>query len=423
MDYFKRTLPNGARLIFTPMPESHSVGISVFVGTGSRNEAFKEGGISHFLEHMVFKGTVSYPNSKVISEEIEGVGGVINAYTSDSVTNFHAKVTPEHFKKAFFVVSSLVLEPLLSEEDINRERGVILEEINRKEDNPQEKVFEDIACITFPNHPLGRPTLGTTEGIKKIKRGDFLDYRAKYYVSQNIVCSVAGNITREEAVAEFTKRFDTLPNSSAVGIIPFSVTQESPAIFLENKKTEQAHFCLSVRGLNIFDERRFTFFLLDSVLGSGMSSRLFLNIREKGLAYSVASSPDLVADTGALFVYAGFSVARIREALAAVMGELRRLKEELVGQDEFKKSFEKQKGPIFFHLEDPENVAEWYGKQEVMKGEIETEEPFIEALSRVKPEDVKKLANEFLVEKNLNLAIIGPYGEKQKEELQKLLVF
>lgn len=422
MEYVKRQLPNGVRLIFVPMKESHSVGIHIFVGTGSRNEDVKINGLSHFLEHMVFKGTKSYENSRIISEEVEGVGGIINAYTSDSVTNYHVKVTPDHFESAMSLVSSLVLEPLIRDEDINNERGVILEEINRKEDNPQEKVFEDIAAITFPNHALGRPTLGRSEVIKRVSRNDFLDYRGRYYVSGNIVISIAGNIKKEQAISEFERIFSSLPLATPPNIHQFSVQQKRPQIFLESKKTEQAHFCLSVRGLSIFDKRRFPLFLLDSVLGSGMSSRLFLNIREKGLAYSVGSSPDLVADTGALFVYAGFSVARIAEALRAVMRELSNFKKEVVGVGEFQKALAKQKGPILFHLEDPENVAEWYGKQEVMKGEIETEETFIKKLSAVTPEDVKNLAEEFLNSRNLNLAIIGPYEEKQKEGLQNLLV-
>ena len=422
MEYSKHTLPNGVRLVFTPMPASHSVGVNIFVGTGSRNEPKEINGLSHFLEHIVFKGTKSFENSKVISEEIEGVGGIINAYTSDSVTNFHVKVTAEHFVKAFALVSSLVLEPLIREDDINKERGVILEEINRKEDNPQDKVFEDIAAITFPNHALGRPTLGTPDVVKGITRADFVDYRNKYYVSENLVVSIAGNITYEMALEQFTRAFSSLPKAQAPGIVTFTAHQTEPHIFIEAKKTEQAHFCLSVRGLNIYDEKRFPLFLLDSVLGSGMSSRLFLNIREKGLAYSVGSSPDLVTDTGALFVYAGFSVGRIAEALSAVMGELRNFKTDLVAVGEFAKALAKQKGPILFHLEDPENVAEWYGKQEIMKGEIETEETFIQKLSNLRPSDVKALANDFLTSKNLNLAIIGPYKEKQKEGLQKLLV-
>lgn len=421
MEYVKRQLPNGVRLIFVPMKESHSVGIHIFVGTGSRNEDVKINGLSHFLEHMVFKGTKSYENSRIISEEVEGVGGIINAYTSDSVTNYHVKVTPDHFESAMSLVSSLVLEPLIRDEDINNERGVILEEINRKEDSPQEKVFEDIAAITFPNHALGRPTLGRPGVIKRVSRNDFLDYRGRYYVSGNIVISIAGNIKKEQAISEFERIFLSLPPATPPNTHPFSVQQKRPQIFLESKKTEQAHFCLSVRGLSIFDKRRFPLFLLDSVLGSGMSSRLFLNIREKGLAYSVGSSPDLVADTGALFVYAGFSVSRINEALGAVMNELSRLKKDLVGVGEFQKALAKQKGPILFHLEDPENVAEWYGKQEIMKGQIETEETFIQKLSEVTPADVKKLAGDFLVPQNLNLAIIGPYEEKQKNELHKLL--
>ena len=423
MKFIKHALPNGVRLVFTPMPFSHCVGINIFVGTGSRNEALKINGVSHFLEHMVFKGTRSYGDPKTISEEIEGVGGVLNAYTSESVTNFHVKVTPEHFTKAFSLVSSLVLEPLLREEDIQKEKGVIVEEINRKEDNPQEKVFENIAGITFPKHPLGRPTLGTPRVINSLTRSDFVNYLAKYYVSRNLVISIAGNISQDQAVSVFTKTFSLLPEVPVPKPVPFSVRQTSPSILLERKETEQAHFCLSVRGLSIFDERRLPLFLMDSILGSGMSSRLFLNIREKGLAYSVGSSPDLVADTGALFVYAGFSVSRIKEALGAVMNELRSLKKELIGLDEFKKAFEKQKGPILFHLEDPENVAEWYGKQEIMKGEIETEEQFLADLSKVKPSDVRDLANEFLIPENLNLSIIGPYEEKQKQKLLSLLTF
>lgn len=423
MDYKRHTLTDGVRLIFTPMPQSHSVGVAVIVGVGSRHEREEINGLSHFIEHMAFKGTKTYSGPKIISEEIEGVGGIINAYTSESITNYHVKVTPEHFKTAFAVVASLALEPLLRPKDIENERGVIIEEIHRKEDNPQEKVFESIARLTFPNHPLGRPTLGSVGVIESLKEKNFVDYRHDHYVGANIVVSVAGNVNEEEVLAEFQRCFSNLPSRKIIDPSPFRISQKDPQIFLENKKTEQAHFCLSLRGLNLGDERRFALFMLDSVLGSGMSSRLFLNIREKGLAYSVGSSPDLMPDTGAFYVFAGFSVGRVGEALRAVVSELKRFKNELVGGDEFKKALEKQKGPILFFLEDPSNVADWYGKQEIIKGQVETEEVFVQKLSAVTSRQVTELANDFLREENLNLAIIGPYEDKKKEELLDLLKF
>ncbi|MCL5004043.1 MAG: insulinase family protein [Patescibacteria group bacterium] len=423
MKYIRQTLANGVRLIFTPMPQSLSVGVNVFVGTGSRNEAAQINGISHFLEHLVFKGTKKYENSRIISESIEGLGGMINAYTSDSLTNFHARVTPPHFEEAFRVVASLVLEPLLRPKDIDAEKGVIIEEINRKEDDPQDKVFEHIARLTFPNHPLGRPTLGSSEVIRSLSQKDFLDYRAENYVSQNTVVSIAGNISEDRAVTMFENKFSSLTKNSSSPLNKFFAVQLEPQVFLEKKETEQAHFCLSLRGLSLFDERRYALAVLNSILGAGMSSRLFLNIREKGLAYSVGSLPDLLVDTGALYVFAGFSVSRINEALAAVMGELKRLKEEQVGEEELKKALEKIKGPLYFELEDPAAVGDWYGKQEVMKGEIETEEEYLKSLTAVTPKDVRGLANDLLDKRNLNLAIIGPYKEEKKAELLKLLKF
>lgn len=423
MKFIRHKLNNGVRLIFTPMPQSHSVGVNVFVGVGSRHESKEVSGLSHFIEHMAFKGTKTYGSPKIISEEIEGLGGLINAYTSESLTNYHVKVTPEHFKTALAVVSSLALEPLLRSEDIENERGVIIEEINRKEDNPQEKVFENIAQITFPEHALGRPTLGGSEVIRSLGQKDFIKYRQQYYVGSNIVVSVAGNVAEDEVFGQFQKHFSRLRPAPEIKTASFKTEQKEPSVFLENKKTEQAHFCLSLRGLNLADPRRFGLSMLDSVLGSGMSSRLFLNIREKGLAYSVGSSLDLLPDTGAFYVYAGFSVSRIDEALGAVMRELRRFKKERVGEDEFRKGLEKQKGPISFFLEDPGSVADWYGRQAVLKNKIETEEAFIQNLSAVTAPEVRQLANDFFKQENLNLAIIGPYEEKKKEELFKLLKF
>ena len=421
MEYLKKTLGNGARLIFTSMPSAQSVGINVFVGTGSRNETEKNNGLSHFLEHMVFKGTKSFPSSKIISEEIEGVGGVLNGYNSESVTNYWCKVLPQHFGKVFAVVSGLVTEALVREEEIENERGVILEEINRKEDNPQDKIFENINQITFPGHPLGWSTLGRGEVIKSLSQKDFLDYREKYYVALNIVVSVAGNIGQDLVFSKFEEIFGNLRVGAGKKLNPFKYQQEEPEIFLESKKTEQAYFCLSLRGLSLGDPDRYKLFLLNSVLGQGMSSRLFLNIREKGLAYFVGSSPDLMVDTGALLVYAGFNVGRIEEALKAVLAELKRLKDEVVVGDEFYKGVEKQKGPMLFQLEDPVELAEWYGKQEVLKGEIETEEDFIKNLEAVTAAQVQNLAKSFLNPKNLSLAIIGPYSKAQEDEFKKLL--
>lgn len=423
MKYLKHILPNGCRLIFTPMPQSHSVGINLIVGVGSRHETKEVSGLSHFIEHMAFKGTKSFKDSKEVSEAVEGVGGILNAYTSESLTNYHAKVVPEHFGQAFQVIADLVLHPRLRPQDIDDERGVILEEINRKEDDPQEKVMENIARFTFADHPLGWPTLGRPEVIKSLKRQDFLGYRQSRYTSSSMVVSVAGNVSEEAVLKKFQEDFGPLSGSKRPSLDRFFSRQKEPQVFLEEKKTEQAHFCLSLRGLNLLDERRYALSLLNSVLGAGMSSRLFLNIREKGLAYSVGSFPDLVIDTGALFVFAGFNVARIKEALKAVLAELKRLKEELVGEAEFAKALEKQKGPMLFHLEDPEAVAGWYGNQEIGKDEIQTEEELLQRLSGVSRTDIQSLAQDLFRPENLNLAIIGPYEQKKKDELLELLKF
>lgn len=421
MIYSRQTLPNGCRLISTSIPTAQSVGINVFVGTGSRNETEETNGLSHFLEHLVFKGTQNYPSSRAVSESIEGLGGVLNGYTSESLTNYWCKVTPEHFGQAFDVVASLVCQPLLREEDIEEERGVVIEEINRKEDNPQDKIFDNINQVTFSGHPLSFSVLGQAENIRSMRRLDFEAYRKSYYRAGNLVVSVAGKIKEAEVLSSFSQTFGRLEGLPALDLKTFRPKRGESPFFLETKETEQAYFCLSLRGLNLRHRDRFKLFLLNSLLGSGMSSRLFINIREKGLAYWVGSAPDLMIDTGALLVYAGFNVGRIKEALAAVLGELGRLKEEPVGLDEFNKAKEKLKGPLLFQLEDPNELAEWYGKQEVMKGEIETETDYLARIDRLQPQDIRDLARDLFCPENLNLAIIGPYSKSYEEELTKLL--
>ncbi len=411
-------LKNGVRLILIPNPEAASVGISVLVGTGSRFENSNNNGISHFLEHLVFKGTKNFRSQILISENIEGIGGVLNGYTSSQVTNYWAKVLPQHFKVAAEVLTDLVIFPLLRSSDLKSEKGVVIEEIRMKDDNPMDETLELSSQSLWGNSSLGLNVLGSEKTIRNLTAKSLVAYHAQCYSASNIVVAVCGKFKESEAVELLERKFKTLPKSTR---LKRSKPMQTPHnIVIKKKETAQAHISFAFPTFPFSSHERFTLDIIASILGGGMSSRLFLNVRDKGLAYAIHCINDYFADAGGFYIYAGVEKERLPLAIKTILLELKKLALEEIGLPELNKAKEKIKGPFLFSLEDSVRVAEYYGYQEAAFDFTQTPEEYITKLSTVSPTDVKDLGRRLFNLNNLSFAAISPF---ERERFEKLLSF
>ncbi len=413
------TLDNGLRVITETMSQTRSVAICIFVGVGSRYESEPQAGVSHFIEHLCFKGTTKRPSSQEISEAIEGVGGIINAGTDKELTVYWCKVAQPHFTLALDVLADIILNSRFEPAEIERERQVITEEINMSLDSPSQLVSMLIDELLWPGHPLGRDIAGTKESVAAITREMIVDYLGQKYLPANTVVSIAGAGEHGEMVGAVEKALgewtETKPNPT---YSPYK-EQEFPRLRIEAKETEQAHLCLALGGLPQLHPKRFTLDLLDVILGKGMSSRLFTEIRDRlGLAYSIHSYAEHFADTGSIAVYAGVEPKNLSVAIRAVLEQLARLKEP-VPQAELTKAKELSKGRLLLSMEDSRAVAGWIGGQEILTRRILSVDQVIAIIDAITAEEIKELAQELLVSKKLRLAVVGPVAD---EPLDKLLV-
>lgn len=412
----KTTLKNGLRVLTYEMPSVRSIATIVLVKTGSRNEQPAENGLSHFLEHMAFKGTKKYPSQLAVSEAIEGIGGELNAWTSSDHTAYWNKVPKGRLSTSVDVVSEMLLHPLLKAQDLDRERGVIVEEIHRYQDIPQRYV-EDLAIqLTFPDHPLGQFVIGKEENIRRFPAEEFRRYMQDWYKPRNMVAVVAGAATHEAVVREFQERWEGLPDRAFGKAERFSSNQKEPSLHVYPKKTDQAHLMLVLRAFSYDDPRRYALALLNAVLGEGMSSRLFMRIREqKGLAYSIFSSTDHFEDTGTLYIHAGLNLGKLDDAIKAIVEELKILREQPIPARELTRVKEYLRGALSLSLDESDAMAGWFGKQELFENKTETPDEVIEKLMAVTEKQVRDVAQDIFVAANTNLAVIGPF-EPQKVE-------
>lgn len=422
MPYQKITLDNKVRVITVPMPQTRSVVAGFFAAAGSRYESEKLAGMSHFLEHMHFKGTKKRPTHEEISRAIEGVGGMMNAWTDNEATGYWVKVLPEQTELGLEVLSDMLVNSVFPENEIEKDKLVIAEEINKKDDQPEEKIFENFYALLYPNDALGRPVIGYKTTIKKFKREDFFNYKNSLYSGQNLVLAAAGKLPRniKEMSSKYGRLFDNFkPSLNWSKVIE---RQQQPAVSLEFKKTEQAHLVLGVRTFDGDNPERFKLAVLNSVLGRGASSRLFLNIREKrGLAYAVGSSEEYHRDSGFWLVYAGLNLSKLEEAMKAILEEMARVKREFIPEKEFEEAKERLLGPLQFGLESNRGMLEFYAKQELLNKEVLTPEEVIKRIEKVSQEDLMALAKRYFVKETLNLAVIGPYKVKEEDKLANVL--
>lgn len=415
----KTVLDNGLRVITTNMPHTRSVSICIFVGSGSRYESEAEAGISHFIEHLFFKGTQKRPSSRKISEAIEGVGGIINGGTDKELTVYWCKVAQPHFPTALDVLTDILLCSRFDPADIENERKVIIEELNMERDSPSHLVDILIDELLWPAHPLGRDIAGSKETVAAITRERMLDYLASHYLPSNTVVSIAGAIQHQEIVEMVRQALGSWVNTKPHPSYQGYKEQEFPKLRIESKKTEQAHLCLGLIGLSLTHPKRFVLDLLNVILGEGMSSRLFTEIRDRlGLAYSVHSFVDHFLDTGSIIIYAGVEPENTSQAITAILEQLSRIKEP-VSEAELTKAKELAKGRLLLRMEDSRSVAGWAGGQETLTGQILEVEQVTAIIDAITAEEISQLARELFLESQLRLAVVGPLSPD--EPLDKLL--
>jgi len=403
------------------MPHTQSVSLSVFVGAGSRYETEAESGISHFIEHLSFRGTQKRLTPQEISKAIEGVGGIINASTDRELTVYWCKVARKHLDLALDVLTDMLLHSRFDAEDIDKERQVITEEISMGKDSPAQYVNSIIDELLWPHHPLGRDIAGSKESVAHMTRDMMFSYMDGHYLPAGTVVAVAGNVRHRETVEAVSRVLGgwTGPLSRAE-CSPYK-EQPAPRLKIEARGTEQAHLCLALPGLAHLHPRRFVLDLLNVILGEGMSSRLFSEIRDKlGLAYSIHSYVEHLLDSGSMVIYAGVEPRRLPEAVTAILEQLGRLKEG-VPQSELDKAKEQSKGRLLLRMEDSRSVAGWIGGQEVLTERILSVEQVLAIIDAITVDELGQLAGELLVARQLRLAVVGPVGDDESlGELLKL---
>jgi predicted Zn-dependent peptidase len=379
------------------------------LSVGSRFEEDRIGGVSHFIEHLLFKGTRRRPTAKDIAEAIEGVGGVMNASTDKELTVYWTRVPEDRLELAIDVLFDIVTDSRLMESDIERERMVILEELKMYLDQPQDYVHSLLEEIMWPGHPLGRDIIGTVESVSSTTRDDLLSYIGGHYCLPNLVVGLAGAFDGEGALRMIDSRLALPEHRNGGGYLPAPDALERPGLLLHRKDTEQAHICLGTRALSYLDKDRYALDLLNTILGEGMSSRLFLEIREKrGLAYDVHSYSSKHSDAGYFAVYLGVDPKKAEEALDAVLVELRRIAEQPVPQAELTKVLEFTKGRLRLGLESTNSLASWLCQQELLTAEVKTVDEVVALYEAVTLEDLQRVARRVL-QQPMQLAVIGPF--------------
>ena len=419
--YQKTTLENGLRVITATMPHTKAVSLNLFIGVGSRYEAGAEAGISHFIEHLLFKGTAKRPTAREISEAIERVGGILNGGTDKELTVYWCKVAQPHLSLALDVLVDMLLHSRFDPQDIERERQVITEEINMSKDSPPQQVNMLIDELLWPNHPLGRDIAGSKQSVAGITRDMMLDYLAAQYLPNNTVITIAGNIQHQEMVAAVNQALGNWTNQRTRSEYVAYKEQAAQRLHVETRDTEQAHLCLALPGLSLLHPKRFTLGLLNVILGEGMSSRLFTEIRDRlGLAYSIHSYTEHYLDSGSVTIYAGVETKNLSTAIKAILEQLSQLKE-TVPESELSKAKELSKGRLLLRMEDSRNVAGWMGGQEILTGRILNIDQVVSIIDAITAEELKQLARELIVASQLRLAVVGPVASDQPlAELLKL---
>ncbi len=422
MQYTKKILKNGLRVITVPMKSNPTVTVLILVETGSKYEHKDNNGISHFLEHMCFKGTTNRPTSKDISKELDGIGAIYNAFTGHEYTGYYAKADYKNLDTVLDVVSDIYLNPTFPEAEIEKEKGVIIEEINRHMDLPSSIAADEFYKLLYGDQPAGWKILGPKENILKTKRADFIDYRGKHYVAPATTVIVAGKISEKDVQKKVMKLFQKAGTWKKGDKQKVAEFQGSPAATVYYKDTDQTHIIVGVRSFNVHSKYAPVLRVIRSILSGGFSSRLFMKMREElGICYSVHADNDSFTDHGVFAVSSGVDSKRVKEGVSAIVGELRRLKTEVISADELEKAKRYLIGTQNLGLESSDSLAEFFGMQEVLNEKLKTADELIKEVKAVTAADVKFVAERIFKNEGLNLAVVGKF--KDKKEFSDVLKF
>ncbi|MCH7606068.1 MAG: insulinase family protein [Chloroflexi bacterium] len=420
---FQRSvLDNQLRVLTSNMPHTRSVSITLCIGAGSRYESADLAGVSHFIEHLPFKGTRSWPTAQSVSEAIEGVGGVMNASTDREMTVFWCKVAVIHFRTALAVMLDMILNPILDPVEVEKEREIIQEELRMTYDQPTYKVDLLIDEALWPDQAMGRDVGGTPETVSAISQEAIREYMTRQYNPANTVIAVAGNITHEEVVSLLEDATaDWRPLEPLDWERAVDGHNQQPTVSMEMRRTDQSHLCLALPGLALCDPDRYNLALMNVILGDGMSSRLFLSLREdQGLAYDVSSTIHNFHDCGSIVIYCGVEPKKSRAALRGVLHELQSMREE-VPEQELVKAKEYTKGRLLLRMEDTRAVTGWLASQELLQDQVFTPDEVVQLIDNVSAPEIARVANELVDPDKLKLAVVGPH--RSENAFLKLLHF
>ncbi|MBU6389376.1 insulinase family protein [Patescibacteria group bacterium] len=418
----KHHLANGISLVMIPLESATSVTTIALMGVGSRYESDQQRGIAHFTEHMVFKGGRKYTTAQQVAQALDAVGGDFNAFTSQEFTGFFTKTAGQHLELGIDVLSDIMLHATFPEVELEKEKGVIIEEINMYEDMPMRKVDQVLNSQVYGDTGMGRPILGNKESIASYARQDFLNYRKQFYRGVQCTVVIAGNFDPRQATKWVEQYFAELPAGEPYQPAPAVFHTDTPRVVIEEKASEQTHLMLAAKGYPLDHPKRHAYRLLATILGGNMSSRLFVSVREEqGLCYYVRAGIDAYQDTGMLVASAGVDNFRLNLAVAAIMQEFAKIKNEPVTAQELERAKQFSVGKLLLSLEDSEEVAEYYGMQDLLLKRIETPEEIEAATLAVTAAEVQDVARELLTEDNLRLAVIGPHQDQMAlDQLLKL---
>ncbi|MCM8805607.1 MAG: insulinase family protein [Candidatus Omnitrophica bacterium] len=418
MDWKIQNLENGIPVIYKQRDDCYSVSIGFFICCGTRYEPSQHSGISHFVEHLLFKGTETR-SARELKEAIEGRGGTFNAFTAEEVTCYYVKILEPHIETGIDILSDMIRNPLFNPEEINRERNVIIEEINMYMDIPARYVFDLLDEVMFTNHPLGTSGLGTPETLKNIDRNTLIEFIKKFHTGNNIVISVVGKFKEEKLFKLIENFLKSIPSGERSQFLPFQNYKNQPDYKIKTKEIEQCHFCLGFYSYPREDERRFSFSVANTILGGNMSSRLFNEVREnRGLAYDIRSYSKSYYDTGAAIISAGLSPENLTECIKIIKDQINLISETTVKEEELERAKEYIASQFLMGLEDPMEYMLWIGEQKATRKKMLSVKDVEEKIRKVTVEDVQNVCKD-IFGKNAFFAMIGP--EDKKEQVSKIL--
>ena len=420
MLYTHKTLKNGLTVFLVNVPDAESVVFSIFVKVGSRYEHDRIAGVAHFLEHVFFKGSRNYPQPTAMSSLIDGIGGEFNAATGKESTEYYIRAEKHNFDLIFDVLTDMLQNPLFNEVEIEKEKGVVVEEINLYQDNPGAQVESDLERIMWPEAQLGWDVIGSEKTVTNLSREDIFSFKEQFYQPENIILGISGNFDEKHVLERIQESWSFLRNKKSGTYEKATALQTKPTLRIEHKPTKQAHLALGFKSFEHNNKKNSATLLLSSILGGSMSSRLFTIIREqKGLAYFVRAGNTQYFDTGSFTIHAGLKVNQTLDALRAILAEIRKIKTDFVTAAELQKSKDYIKGRVALSLEDNQDKLNWVVERYAFTGKVETPKELFERLDKVTVQDVNKVANEIFQNNRMSMALIGPF--KNRKEFEKEL--